>query len=95
MSPSHIKATIRMVVGSFAAGAGAMVLVGLVGPVALQSGLSVRDAFGASLEQEAPLIEPLDVAAIQAQLADADRTMVAMRETTADNVARLDALANR
>jgi hypothetical protein len=29
MSPSNVKATVRMVVASFAAGAGAMVLVGL------------------------------------------------------------------
>jgi hypothetical protein len=94
MSPSNVKATVRMVVASFAAGAGAMALVGLVAPVAMQGGLSMRDAFADQLEQQAPIIAPLDVAAIEAQLADADRLMAAARETTDDNVGRLEALAN-
>jgi hypothetical protein len=46
------------------------------------------------LEQQAPIIQPLDVAAIEAQLADADRLMAAARETTDDNVGRLEALAD-
>lgn len=94
MSPSNVKATVRMVVASFAAGAGAMALVGLVAPVAMQGGLSMRDAFADQLEQQAPIIAPLDVAAIEAQLADADRLMAAARETTDDNVGRLEALAD-
>lgn len=94
MSPSNVKATVRMVVASFAAGAGAMALVGLVAPVAMQGGLSMRDAFADQLEQQAPLIAPLDVAAIEAQLAEAERAMAAARETTDDNVGRLEALAN-
>jgi hypothetical protein len=94
MSPSNVKATVRMVVASFAAGAGAMALVGLVAPVAMQGGLSMRDAFADQLEQQAPIIQPLDVAAIEAQLADADRLMAAARETTDDNVGRLEALAD-
>lgn len=94
MSPSNVKATVRMVVASFAAGAGAMALVGLVAPVAMQGGLSMRDAFADQMEQQAPLIQPLDVAAIEAQLADADRLMAAARETTDDNVGRLEALAD-
>lgn len=95
MSPSNVKATIRMVVASFAAGAGAMALVGLVAPVAMQGGLSMREAFADQLEQQGPAIEPLDVAAIEAQLADAERMMASARETTDDNVRRLDALAGR
>lgn len=95
MSASHVKATIRMVVASFAAGAGAMALVGIVAPVAMQGGLSMRDAFADQMEQQAPAIEPLDVAAIEAQLADAERMMASARETTDDNVRRLDALAGR
>jgi hypothetical protein len=83
-----------MVVASFAAGAGAMVLVGLVAPVAMKGGLSMRDAFAQQMEQRAPLIEPLDVAAIEAQLAEADRLMAAARETTDDNVGRLEQLAH-
>lgn len=94
MSSPHVKATVRMVVASFAAGAGAMALVGLVAPVAMQGGLSMRDAFADQLEQQAPLIQPLDVAAIEAQLADAERAMATARETTDDNVGRLEALAN-
>ncbi|OQW59957.1 MAG: hypothetical protein A4S17_11070 [Proteobacteria bacterium HN_bin10] len=94
MSPSQSKATIRMVVASFAAGAGAMVMLGLVAPVAMKGGLSMRDAFADQVVQQAPVIEPLDVAAIEAQLAEADRLMAAARETTDDNVGRLEALAN-
>jgi hypothetical protein len=95
MSPSQVKATTRMVVASFAAGAGAMVLLGLVAPVAMQGGLSVRDAFAATVEQRAPAIEPLDVAAIEAQLAEADQALAAMQATTADEVAQLQRLSGR
>ena len=95
MSPSQVKATTRMVVASFVAGAGAMVLLGLVAPVAMQGGLSVRDAFAATVEQRTPAIEPLDVAAIEAQLAEADRALSAMQATTADEVAQLQRLSGR
>jgi hypothetical protein len=54
----------------------------------------MRDAFAQQMEQRAPLIEPLDVAAIEAQLAEADRLMAAARETTDDNVGRLEQLAH-
>jgi hypothetical protein len=94
MSPSNVKATVRMVVASFAAGAGAMVLVGLVAPVAMQGGLSMRDAFANEMNQQAPAIEPLDVAAIEATLADAERSMAAARASTDDNVTRLQRLAH-
>ena len=95
MSPSNVKATVRMVVASFVAGAGAMVLVGLVAPVAMQGGLSMRDAFADEMTQQAPAVEPLDVAAIEATLADAERSMAAARATTDDNVSRLQALSGR
>ncbi|MCC6786288.1 MAG: hypothetical protein AB7G40_08085 [Hyphomonadaceae bacterium] len=94
MSPSNVKATVRMVVASFVAGAGAMVLVGLVAPVAMQGGLSMRDAFANEMTQQAPAIEPLNVEAIEATLADAERSMAAARASTDDNVSRLHALAN-
>lgn len=94
MSPSNVKATVRMVVASFVAGAGAMVLVGLVAPVAMQGGLSMRDAFAHEMTQQAPAIEPLNVEAIEATLADAERSMAAARASTDDNVSRLHALAN-
>jgi len=92
MSSAQTKATVRMVVASFAAGAGAMVLVGLVAPVAMQGGLSMRDAVAASMVQNEPLIQPLDVVAIEAQLAEAERLMADARETTDDNIDRLDGL---
>jgi hypothetical protein len=95
MSPLQRKATMRMVVASFAAGASAMLLVGLVAPLAMQSGLSVREAFAATVEQRAPAIEPLNVAAIEAQLAAADEQMASMRASTADEVAQLDRLSGR
>jgi len=95
MSPSNVKATVRMVVASFAAGASAMALVGLVAPVAMQGGLSMREAFANEMEQQAPALEPLDVVAIEAQLADAERLMAAAREGTDDNVSRLQAIAGR
>lgn len=95
MTSSTTKATTRMIVASFAAGATAMVLVGLVAPVAIKSGLSVREAFAAEVQQTSPMIEPLDVAAVQARLAEADRTMTAIRATTDDDIARLRRLTPR
>lgn len=95
MSSAHAKTTTRIVMASFVAGFGAMVLAGFVAPVALKGGLSIRDAWAASMQARDPLIQPLDVAAIEAQLAQADREMDAMRETTADELARLDRLAGR
>ena len=95
MSSAQTKATTRMVVASFVAGAGAMVLVGLVAPVAMKGGLSMRDAFASEVTQSAALIEPLDVEAIEAQLAEADRVMDAMRATTDDDLMRLERLSGR
>ncbi len=92
MTPSNAKATLRMVVASFAAGASAMALVGLVAPVAMKGGLSMREAFASEVQQNRPAIEPLDVAAIEAQLAEADALMSAMRATTDDDIARLERL---
>lgn len=94
MSPSN-KAATRLVIASFAAGVGAMVLVGLVAPVTVKGGLSIGDAVAASLHPERPAIEPLDVAAIEAQLAEADREMEEMRATTADEIGRLERLSRR
>jgi hypothetical protein len=95
MSSPQFKATTRMVVASFAAGAGAMLLVGLVAPIAMKGGLSVREAFAAEVQQNAPLIEPLDVQAIEAQLAEADRVMSEMQADTADEMGRLEQLSGR
>lgn len=83
-----------MVAASFAAGASAMLLVGLVAPVAVQGGLSVRDAI-AMPETQAQLIEPLDVAAIEAQLAMAEAEMKASRVRTDGAIERLERLSGR
>ena len=95
MSSASLKSTLRMIAASFAAGAGAMVLVGLVGPVALQGGLSMRDAMASTVESEAPAIEPLDVAAVNAQLAEAERSMASARAVTDGAMSRLDRLSGR
>jgi hypothetical protein len=47
------------------------------------------------MTQQVPAIEPLDVAAIEATLAEAERAMAAARATTDDNVSRLQALSGR
>ncbi len=95
MSSVHVKSTLRIIVTSFAAGAGAMVLACLVAPVALLGGLSIRDAMAATVDAKGPVIEPLDVAAVQAQLAEADRSMVAARLATEGAMHRLDRLSGR
>lgn len=92
MSPTN-KAATRMVVASFAAGVGAMVLVGLVAPVTVNGGLVIRDAVAASLQRDTPTIDPLDVEAIEAQLAEAEREMQQARESTADEIGRLQRLS--
>lgn len=94
MSPAH-RNSIRIVSASFLAGAGAMLFAGLVAPLAMQGGLSIREAWAATVQQEQPLIEPLDVAAISAQLADAERSMEGSRAATDAAMARLDRLSGR
>ena len=96
MTSSTTKTTTRTVVASFAAGASAMVFLGLIAPVAMQGGgFAIREAFAAEVEQTRPVIEPLDVEAIEARLAEADRAMDAMRATTDDDIARLQRLTPR
>lgn len=92
MSPQE-QAMRRTIVGSFAAGVSAVVFLGLLAPLAMQSGLTVRDAFASTLEQRQPVIEPLNVEAIEAQLAEADRLLADARSSTNDEVAMLERLA--
>lgn len=93
MLPAH-KATLRLIAASFVAGAGAMALVGLVGPVAVNGGLELREALAAPVE-ERPVVEPLDVEAVRARLAEADRAMVSMRASTDGEITRLQRLSGR
>jgi hypothetical protein len=95
MTPTQRKATIRLIAGSFLAGASVMAIVGLAGPVSVQGGLSVREAFASTFEEPTPVVQPLDVAAIEAQLAEADRAIANVRDDTADEFAMLDRLSGR
>jgi hypothetical protein len=88
------KANFRMIVASFAAGVGAMMFVGLVAPTIVKGGLSLTTANASTLEVQAPAIAPLDVAAIRAQLAEAESDMQSARAATNANVARLERLAH-
>mgnify|MGYP007126786544 CR=1 FL=1 len=89
------KATMRMIATSFVAGAGLMMVLGLAVPVTQMGLLSVREAGASTREAQAQLIEPLDVAAVRAQLAAADQSMQAARATTDDDIARLNRLTGR
>lgn len=93
MSSSNTKATVRMVVASFAAGAGAMVVLGLFAPVMMQGDFAMREAMASTVEARPQIA--LDVSAVEARLADAERAMQAARATTNDDIARLQRLSGR
>lgn len=97
MSPADakVKATIRTVTGSFLAGAAAMVMLGLVAPVAVKGGLSIRDAWAATADHNGPAVEPINVAQVRAQIAEAQRSMEAARQSSQASINRLDRLAGR
>lgn len=88
------KANTRMIFASFAAGVGAMMFLGLVAPTIIKGGLSLTSANASTIEAQAPEIAPLDVAAIRAQLAEAEQDMASVRATTDDDVARLARLSH-
>jgi len=83
------KATLRLVLASFAAGAFAMGIVAIVPVVAAKGALSVRSAEADTRVMQEQLIEPLNVAAIRAQLDAAEGVMASARATTDDDIARL------
>jgi hypothetical protein len=97
MSPADakVKATIRTVAGSFLAGAAAMVMLGLVAPVAVKGGLSIRDAWAATSDHNGPAVEPINVVQVRAQIAEAQRSMEAARQSSQASIDRLDRLAGR
>jgi hypothetical protein len=96
MSPADAKvnATIRTVTGSFLAGVAAMVMLSLV-PVAVKGGLSIRDAWAATADHNGPAVEPINVAQVRAQIAAAQRSMEAARQSSQASINRLDRLAGR
>jgi|CXWL01.1.fsa_nt_gi hypothetical protein len=92
---AEFQANKRVVAASFVAGIGAMVFMGLVAPVAAKGGLSLASAEARGFERTAPMIEPLDVAAINATLAEAERSMALSRMVTDSAINRLERLSNR
>lgn len=98
VSPSvaQTKATVRAVAASFVAGASAMLFLGVIVPMTAKGALlSVRAAEASIMAPSAPLIEPLDVNAIEAQIAAVDAQMLAARAETDREIARLARLAPR
>ncbi|MBX3511592.1 MAG: hypothetical protein KF700_10340 [Hyphomonadaceae bacterium] len=86
---AQMRVTVRSVAASFLAGAAAMLCLGVAGPIISQGALSGGAALASTRVSERPVIEPLDVAAVRAQLAAAETTMAAARATTDDDIARL------
>ena len=84
----------RMIFASFAAGVGAMVFIGLIAPTIAMGGLSMRSAAASTLEQHAPLIQPLDVHAIHAKLDAAQTSLDVARRATDPVVVRLEQLSH-
>lgn len=95
MSSAQHSSTLRMIVASFAAGVGAMALVSTLTLVAMNDGLALRDAAASTLEQKGPAVEPLDLPAVEAQLALAKRNMETTRAATEHAMGRLERLSGR
>ncbi len=89
---NHGVSHFRMIVTSFAAGVGAMVFAGLVAPILAEGGLTMSSANASTLEPQAPLIAPLDVAAVQSQLSQAEQTMSVTQRATDGAMSRLERL---
>ncbi|HRE45419.1 MAG TPA: hypothetical protein PKY87_15800 [Terricaulis sp.] len=88
MSPAHVSRK-AVIASSFIAGVGFMALVGLAAPLVERGALSVHGAEASVREVTPALIEPLNLAAIEAQIAASERTLAAARATTDDDIARL------
>jgi len=84
---------LRMVGASFVAGVGAMMLVGLAAPIAAKTSLTVEAADARTLEPIEPVIAPLDLAAVEAQLADAESALARSAAATDGAIARLERLS--
>lgn len=97
MSARAVTATqtmTRTVVASFAAGVSAMVVAGMTYSIIANGGL-MREAEASTFEPRGQLIEPLDVDAIEAQLAVShERIEAAQAATDADRL-RLERVAGR
>lgn len=80
--------TFRLIVGSAAAGVGAMVLAGLIIPAMVTGGLNLT-ATAAPYTQRPQLIQPLDLPSINATLADVKGDLDTARAETDPMVNRL------
>jgi hypothetical protein len=86
---------LRTIFASFAAGVGAMIAVGLGITLVADGGLSMPTAHAATLEeQRGPVVEPLDLIAIQAQLMSAEQVMQAAHMRTSRSIDRLERLSH-
>jgi len=85
----------RVIAASFTGGVAAMALAGLVCTVAAGGGLSLTAAHASPLAHAgAPAVQPIDVAAVQAQLTRAESDMRETQTATNGAMTRLQALSN-
>lgn len=87
------RKNVRAVLTSFTAGIGAMVVFGLVAPVAVQGGLSVAEADAAPAAKAESAVSPLDLEAIRADLAQAELALRERADATDEAIARLRTIA--
>jgi len=89
------RSLVRMVTASFAAGVGAMMFSGLLAPIVAKGALSLREAEANPIVAQEQAIAPLDVAAIEAQLAQADSAMSRAAAATDPALRRLEQLSGQ
>ena len=92
---AEAKPSFRMIAANFASGVIAMVLAGLVAPTLVKGTLSLAYADVPAIERREPVIAPLDLAALRADLAEADRALLAGRAATDGAINRLETLSGR
>ena len=86
-SPKPVSA-VGTAVGSFAAGVGAMALTALLCSTAAGGGFSLQNAHAATVKvhHQATVVPPVDVSAVEAQLAEANVAMTTVHNRTDDAV---------
>jgi len=88
---------VRAITSSLIAGVVAMTVVGAVGSFIVHGGLDTPTAAASTPDErfgEIPVIRPLDVRAVQAQLAQAEAAMRVTQDATARSMARLERLSH-
>lgn len=84
---------VRLIAASFAAGVGAMTAVALAATLVGEGGLSLANAEASSIEAVSQPVIVLDVAAVEAQLALAEREMSRAQAATDGEMSRLERLS--